>query len=356
MPKLDFAAINADALANINILLHNWLPDGKQNGREYLARNPNRVDNNHGAFSINTNNGLWADFSTDDKGSGMVALCKYLFDLKPRDAALKVVDDLGSMKERYESETPFDLKLRKKLNNSDDSPWKWFAGTKTVPETFEHYEMGKPDVIYTYNNFIGDLIGYVCRWNDVGGKKEIRPYHYFKHITTGDSRWIFRQMPKPRPLYNLPSLQRDTFPVLVVEGEKAADAAIRLVGDQFNVLSWSGGCNAVDKMQWERLRKYKCDMFIWPDADDAGLHGSAAVRLQVRKCRPIDFPSDVAKGWDLADAEEEGWTGDRVIQYINDNCRPESKFPEDGKGRHLQMTKNGMMLSNFWKGKVNREQ
>ncbi len=42
--RIDFGAINAAALPALPTLLRRWLPDGRQVGREYVARNPRRAD------------------------------------------------------------------------------------------------------------------------------------------------------------------------------------------------------------------------------------------------------------------------------------------------------------------------
>jgi hypothetical protein len=68
-PHLDFDAINREALACLPAVLHRLLPDGRREGREYLALNPRRGDRHLGSFKINRCNGRWADFATGDKGA-----------------------------------------------------------------------------------------------------------------------------------------------------------------------------------------------------------------------------------------------------------------------------------------------
>ena len=46
MLQLDFKAIARSAVANSQILLPRWLPDGRRMGTEWLARNPTRPDRN----------------------------------------------------------------------------------------------------------------------------------------------------------------------------------------------------------------------------------------------------------------------------------------------------------------------
>lgn len=68
--------------------------------------------------------------------------------------------------------------------------------------------------------------------------------------------------------------------VLVVEGEKAADAARELLGTQFAVTTWSGGSSAVRLADWSPLSGR--DITIWPDADVPGIK---AADLAVEKLR-----------------------------------------------------------------------
>jgi len=60
---IDFDQINRVALSALPILLHRWMPDGRQRGREFIARNPSREDRRPGSFTINTATGRWADYT-----------------------------------------------------------------------------------------------------------------------------------------------------------------------------------------------------------------------------------------------------------------------------------------------------
>jgi hypothetical protein len=81
-----------------------------------------------------------------------------------------------------------------------------------------------PNGLWRYADAAGALAFCVCRWNKPDADKEIRPLSWFD----GEG-WRFAHWPDPRPLYNLEKLaaQPDA-PVVVTEGEKAADAAARI--------------------------------------------------------------------------------------------------------------------------------
>ena len=94
-PPIDFARINAAALANLDAILARWLPDGRRRFREYVARNPTRADRHAGSFKINTATGRWADFATGDKGGDVVSLAAYLFHLDQGEAARRLAQMLN---------------------------------------------------------------------------------------------------------------------------------------------------------------------------------------------------------------------------------------------------------------------
>ena len=93
--RIDFAGINRAALANVDRILARWLPGGRINGAEYVARNPRRNDRRLGSFKINTETGKWADFATGDRGGDLVSLAAYLSGLSQVEAARELADMLG---------------------------------------------------------------------------------------------------------------------------------------------------------------------------------------------------------------------------------------------------------------------
>ena len=76
--RIDFEAVNRAALGRLPDLLWRWLPDGRIEGHEFVARNPTRVDRRPGSFKINLDTGRWADWATGDKGGDPVSLAAYL--------------------------------------------------------------------------------------------------------------------------------------------------------------------------------------------------------------------------------------------------------------------------------------
>lgn len=93
--SIDFNHINAEALLCLEAVCRRLLPDGRREGREYLALNPRRGDRRLGSFKINLKTGLWADFSSGDKGSDPVSLVAFIEGCKQGEAALKLARMLG---------------------------------------------------------------------------------------------------------------------------------------------------------------------------------------------------------------------------------------------------------------------
>ena len=95
-----------------------------------------------------------------------------------------------------------------------------------------HKRRGKPSGCWTYRDAAGRLLGYVLRFNLPDGGKEFLPATFCHNAKTGAREWRFKAWPAPRPLYGLDRLgQRPIAPVVITEGEKAPDAAAKLLPD-----------------------------------------------------------------------------------------------------------------------------
>jgi len=174
------------------------------------------------------------------------------------------------------------------------------------PVGFRHPEHGQPSATWAYKDEAGRVLGYVARFDGPMGK-EILPRTWCLG-EDGFCSWRWKSFVRPRPLYGLDRLAaRPEAPVLVVEGEKSADAAQALFPDLVAV-TWPGGSNAVRHADWSPLTGR--EIVLWPDADAPGrkamgeiaamlLRSGAAVRI-------VPLPDDLPEGWDLADDIPEG--------------------------------------------------
>lgn len=95
--RLDFAALNRQAVGQLSALLNELLPGGMVRGQEYTARNPTRADRRAGSFRINLRSGRWADFATGDAGGDVVSLVAYLRQCSQGDAARWLQEKIGGV-------------------------------------------------------------------------------------------------------------------------------------------------------------------------------------------------------------------------------------------------------------------
>ncbi|MEP3428346.1 MAG: hypothetical protein ABJN98_06690 [Roseibium sp.] len=120
---------------------------------------------------------------------------------------------------------------------------------ETAPEApSTHPKLGRPSKVWRYNDLRGNLLGFVCRFDEESGAKSFRPLTLFEE--PGALRWCWQAWPDNRPLYGLDKLAANpTATVLVTEGEKAADAAQELLPN-FVTMTAPGGSNGVGKVDF----------------------------------------------------------------------------------------------------------
>lgn len=94
-PALSFAQINDAARVVLPSLLLRWLPNGRLDGREWVALNPRRADSHVGSFKVNLTTGKWSDFATGDKGADIISLAAFLFNIRQAEAAKNLSQMLG---------------------------------------------------------------------------------------------------------------------------------------------------------------------------------------------------------------------------------------------------------------------
>ena len=218
-----------------------------------------------------------------------------------------------------------------------------------APAPTAHYQLGTSDQKWIYRDAQGRLNGYVCRWNrppdeeikagsvwaeNPAKTKEIRPL-VFGRTGPGKKAWRFSTWPDPRPLYGLDRLAaRPEAPVIITEGEKAADAAEALFPDCVAVTSPGGSGNA-DKAGWACLENRH--VLIAPDQDKPGRKYADEVYRQAQaagaaKIDLLDFPyghqgnpehlapevrlGTLLQGADLADMLAEGWTSGKLADFV----------------------------------------
>lgn len=311
--SIDFDAINRLALNRFDALLEQFIPGGKRVNGEYVARNPRRHDKTPGSFSINIHKGVWSDFASGDSGSDPVSLWAYLFNAEQADAARMLADHLG---------VPELAGTPAANDNASTAPQQW---QPVLPVPVDAPQ--PPDVRWVrddetgqwlkhpiaarwaYRDAAGHLLGYAARVELPGGGKDVVPQTYCRG-EDGTLKWKVKALPKPRPLYNLPALAaRPDAPVVLVEGEKTADAAARLL-PAVVCSTWPGGSKAIEHVDLTPLQGRS--VAIWPDNDAPGHDAAArlASRLQAIAARVVVVrpPAWAGDGWDLADDAPDGWS------------------------------------------------
>ena len=195
-----------------------------------------------------------------------------------------------------------------------------------APGQIVHYRHGKPSRVWEYRLADGRLSGLICRFDTKDGK-EVLPFTYCQD-DKGRKDWRWQGFATPRPLYCLPDLAgRSTATVLIVEGEKAADAAQTLL-PHIVVTCWQGGAKAIDKTDWTPLHGRK--IVLWGDNDLPGFEAMKQVAALLSPHCPavkwIPAPAGVSKGWDVADAT---FTHSEALDYVRANIQDVPDSPPD---------------------------
>lgn len=354
----DFKRVADAALARSELLVSEWLPDGRREGEEWCALNPVRHDEKRGSFKVNLSTGVWADFAAGDKGSNLLDLYVYVKSVTPVIALRELASSLGVTLSPFvpgQSRAPssasaqavqgvFEPKEKKKR-----SEWTPIVpvpvGIIDAPRS--HFHLGQFSQRWLYINQAGEPLGYVCRFDKEDGRKEIVPCVFAVNDVTGERKWHWMQWQEPRPLYFKRPL-RDGKKVLIVEGEKCVDAAFEFLGDRADIVSWPGGGKATSKVDWSGLAGKQ--VLIWPDSDsqrekltkqeaDSGVDKATkpylawdkqpgviaaeqiAAHLVKLGCDVrimlVPEPGEVADGWDIADAINEGITVDETLRLMS---------------------------------------
>ena len=377
----DWTEFNRRAKQNLLAVVQQLLPGGKVIGKEYVVRNPTRIDRRAGSFKIcisGPNAGFWSDFAASAKGRDLVSLVAYLKSLSRRDAFRWLRENIFNKNSLSASASqPADTSHQPHAVSPELSGNAPAAEGETLPvlppEGAEHparalKQMGcrLPDQAWTYRTAEGATCCYALRWNEADGSKKIRPLSWVQ--SAKGEGWAFKAWPESRPLYNLDKIAAnpDAF-IIVCEGEKAADAAGKVYAHatQRGVVATtsSGGAGAVGKTDWTPLAGRF--VRVWPDADEAGQKYARDVvqRLEEIGCNvdiidvlalaaktPTGEAREAPKGWDAADAVAE-WKDHKALRAaINRLAKPYDPGPAYISYGPYTMTQDGL----FFAGKPSR--
>jgi hypothetical protein len=270
------------------------LPGGRIAGKEYFCAS--LQGGNGDSCRTNLETGVGSDFATDDTWPDVIGLAAKVWKVRQHDAAKELCKRYGIMPGFQPSA---------KNNTRQSAPFPFSPILPVPPSAPEpphhHSRYGQACQMWCYQDTQGRTLAYAARFELATGKA-ILPLCYGKE---GDTipQWMWKSLPEPRPLYGLSKLTAMTdAPVLLVEGEKTADAAQKHF-PHCAVLTWSGGANAIDKADFSPLLGRK--VIIWPDNDapgiNAGLQIAALLDGKAVSVHVVQLPDTLPEKWDLAD-------------------------------------------------------
>lgn len=365
--KIDVEDLKARLLDRAESLVEDWLPKGKKQGRYWKFGDVTGEPGN--SAWVHLDKGNWRDEAVGgesggdlislyaavrcngDQGQAIKELAELmgLAPLTPRQAAHKPAKAPAAKRAAKKKEGPEWMPLHPVPDDAPDYRTQW-----------AHYARGIPKRHWEYRDREGRLLGLVCRFEASDGSKDVQPLSFCQG-SHGPRQWRYHGFVEPRPLYGLDRLPDLVVEhpqlVVIVEGEKCADALWEALGRAIPVLAWPGGGKAVKKAEWSVLAGFR--VVCWPDADSKvdkrtqqlypfeDQPGMVAMRqveailvdqhqtpVRIVDTGPVAVRPD---GWDCADAIEEGWTREQLLQFMRNLLPPrDSVSPaaagEGGKG------------------------
>ena len=162
------------------------------------------------------------------------------------------------------------------------------------------YERG---AVHLYADEEGNWIAGALRMDHATEVKQVLPLRATRVVGCNPGLQV-RAISAPRPLYGLDVLaNRPDAPVILVEGEKAADAG-RLKFPEYAVITWPGGAQGLGQVDLRALKGR--EITIWPDNDASG-HDAAEKLVAllndigVAQLRIVQVPQYFPQKWDVAD-------------------------------------------------------
>jgi hypothetical protein len=292
------------------------LPGGKVQGNEYVCGSLSGGSGS--SCKTNLRTGVGKDFATGEAWGDVVDLAAKAWNKTPLDAAYTLAKQFGvavkgnaPMKAKPSSTPPAPTV-------AVVEPVGTFKPIMPIPENAPDLPNTPPYTgKYCYRNAQGEELFYILRYDEPDGGKSMRPVCYGAD-RDGNRQWCFKMPKESRPLYGLDRLSKAAAdaPVLLVEGEKTADAA-QMLFPGYVCMTWSGGSNAAALTDYAPISERT--VIIWPDNDAPGLKvaldliryigekkagyaGIAEEEDLPPERRIILPPENLPPKWDLADA------------------------------------------------------
>jgi len=308
--NVDFAVIKQAAATQITELVQKWLPGGKQEGNEWIALNPTRSDQSLGSFKINLSSGAWSDFACDDSGKDVTSLYCYLNGGEYRDNMIALGRELGiGINESTKKSTIY-----------PEAPSIWYF--KEIKTRL------KPSLTWDYLDKDKNEVARVLRFDHKDFKKG-KEYRQIRKVSGG---WEKKAPEYPRSLYNLPAiLENPDKPLIFCEGEKAANAGIKLFPTSICTTT-IGGSQAPQKTDFSPSKDRQ--VYIWPDNDAPGkAYAQKIIKLAIKAGAKaisiLQIPRDWQEKWDAADILEQGITPPKFSDWAKVDPVDPSVVPFD---------------------------
>ena len=297
LPPIRFAELAEALLARSDELVPQWLPGGKFQPPEYVCGS---LDGGEGrSTSVNLKTGKWADFQSDARGVDLLSLYAEINGQSMGKAAQQVarecgLEDVAGIVHRADGPAPAPAPRPAAPAKPPHEPEGWSTVTPVPPgmpePTFKHQHRTLADLDHQAEYRVGDqLYGYVMRFRTSDGGKDTLPYTWCKSAIDGACRWSWKQWDEPRPLYFPAHQAPGERTVVVVEGEKKADALQALLDagtpDVYCVVGWPGGGKAWKKADWAWIGG--TNVILWPDCD--------AKQQQLSRAQKAALPDDAAR-------------------------------------------------------------
>lgn len=308
---IEIRDIKAALAGRIECLCRELLPAGRKIGAEWRVGSLQGEPGQSLAVHLSgVKAGLWSDFATGHSGD----VLDLIGSVKGLDTARAIrwaeEDWLGNDRSAPEQQ-------RSERLPNDKPEWQPII---PIPERAKEVELPpwhgstKHSAAWVYRNTDGKYQLFIRRFDRKDGGKDIVPLTYGR-LGDDQPHWQNRGLPDPQPIYNLHLLERRAdAPVIVVEGEKTAEAAAKAFPNCV-ATTWPGGSMRADKADWTPLKNRH--VTIWPDHDEPGRKAAETVAailndIGAASVRTVEVPASFPHKWDLADDLPEGWTTEQL--------------------------------------------
>lgn len=306
----NFKTLNEKLLPNARTLLKQWLSNGQIIGNRFEVGDIYNAKGN--SLKVDLSTGKWADFATDNhKGDDLISLYAKIKNIK----SFEALKELGGVKNNNTTQ-----KNMKQTSDNLPTPIPFKLDEHISLLNLKHWMLGNPSKVYNYKTINGDESYFIIARYDSETNKTFTPFCF------DGFKFHKKMLYNSRPLYGLEFLKDNPdFPILLVEGEKAAEGARAFVKTHI-VLSWAGGCNGVLKTDFSPILDRK-EILLWPDNDEAGINAMeklASILNTQSKVNPTinilsfdePFKNKKTLGWDAFDASSEKWNQNTFEKFV----------------------------------------